>query len=345
MTAKKASNDDYLLVGIDLGTSQSSVSASNDQRHVVQSLVGWPVDAVARKILQKEVLVGAEALENRTMLDFHRPLERGLVKEGSEKELAAVRELLEHLLELARGDEDEDRKVRAVVGVPAAAMRVNRQQLRNTLEGIVDSLMIVSEPFAVAYGADALLHTMIVDLGAGTSDLCVMEGHYPTEEEQRTLSSAGDSIDDQLSMAIREKHPEASFNIHMVRSWKEEHSFVGDTKEPVKVEVPVKGKPVEIDITEEMQAACESLIEPVWEGMRDLLARVDPEFQEAVRNNVILSGCTSLTQGLDKALEKELDEVGGGKVSRVKDPVFAGSDGSLSLAEDAGESDWEKLSS
>ena len=75
------------------------------------------------------------------------------------------------------------------------------------------------------------------------------------------------------------------------------------------------------------------------------LARVDPEFQEAVRNSVILSGCTSLIQGLDKALAKELDEVGGGKVTRVKDPVFAGSDGGLSLAQDAVDSDWEKLSS
>ena len=341
MTAKKA---EYLYVGIDLGTSQSSVSASNGERHVVKSLVGWPVDNVARKILKKDVLIGAEALENRTMLDFHRPLERGLVKEGSEKELSAVRELLKHLLGLAKADGDGER-VRAVVGVPAAAMRVNKQQLRNTLAGIVDGVMIVSEPFAVAYGADALLHTLIVDLGAGTTDLCVMEGHYPTEEEQRTLSAAGDSVDEQLSKLVSEKYPEASFNIHMVRRWKEEHSFVGKTDEPVKVTVPVKGKPTEIDITDAMRTACESLIEPVSEAVRDLLARVDPEFQEAVRNHVILSGCTSLIQGLDKALAKELEEVGGGQVTRVKDPVFAGSDGGLSLAEDAVDADWEKLSS
>ena len=33
-----------LCVGIDLGTSRSSVSASNGERHVVDSYVGWPVD-------------------------------------------------------------------------------------------------------------------------------------------------------------------------------------------------------------------------------------------------------------------------------------------------------------
>jgi hypothetical protein len=97
MTAKK---DDTLYVGIDLGTSQSSISSSSGQRHVVKSLVGWPLDMVSRKILKRDVLIGQDALENRPMLELHRPLERGLIREGSEKDLAAVRELLTHLLGL-----------------------------------------------------------------------------------------------------------------------------------------------------------------------------------------------------------------------------------------------------
>ena len=38
---------DVLHVGIDLGTSRSSISSSNGARHVVESYVGWPVDMVA----------------------------------------------------------------------------------------------------------------------------------------------------------------------------------------------------------------------------------------------------------------------------------------------------------
>ena len=52
-----------LCVGIDLGTSRSSISASNGERHVVDSYVGWPLDMVARKILKKPVVIGREALE------------------------------------------------------------------------------------------------------------------------------------------------------------------------------------------------------------------------------------------------------------------------------------------
>lgn len=331
---------DVLHVGIDLGTSRSAIAASNGERHVVESYVGWPVDMVARKVVKKPVLFGHEALENRPMLDLHRPLERGLIKEGSPKAEAAVRELLGHLIAKAGG---AGKKVHAVVGVPAEAMRVSRQHLRNAVKGVADSLLLVSEPFAVAYGMDALLHTMIIDIGAGTSDFCVMNGRYPTDDDQRTLTHAGDSVDEQLVLQIRTRHPEANFSIHMVRDWKEKNSYVGEPKGPVVVEAPVRGKPTSLEITAEMKKACESLVGPLSETMLDLLSRVDPEFQQRVRNNVLLAGGGSLIPGLAAALERTLEDVGGGKVRVVEDPLYAGANGSLAIAADAPEGDWERL--
>ena len=178
--------NDTLCVGIDLGTSRSSISASNGERHVIDSYVGWPVDMVARKLVKKSVLVGRDALDNRPMLELRRPLERGIMKEGSEKDQEAVQEILRHLLGLGgvKHKGKSKTRVRAVVGVPAEAFRVNRQNLRSTMEGIADSVMLVSEPFAVAYGLEALLHALVIDIGAGTADFCVMQGRYPTEEDQ-----------------------------------------------------------------------------------------------------------------------------------------------------------------
>ena len=155
---------------------------------------------VAQKVLKKGVLIGQEALDNRIMLDLRRPLEKGLLREGSEKDADAVRQLLDHLLSLSGVSKKKRSKMRvqAVVGVPAEALRVNKQQLRNALKGLVDSLMIVSEPFAVAYGLEALLHALVIDIGAGSADFCVMNGRYPTDEDQRTLTTAGDYVDEQL---------------------------------------------------------------------------------------------------------------------------------------------------
>jgi len=451
-------SNDTLCVGIDLGTSRSSISASSGERHVIDSYVGWPMDMVARKLVKKSVLVGRDALDNRPMLDLRRPLERGIMKEGSEKDQEAVQEILRHLIGLA-GIKQKSKnkvKVRAVVGVPAEAFRVNRQNLRSTMEGIADSVMLVSEPFAVAYGLEALLHALVIDIGAGTADFCVMQGRYPTEEDQKTLPNAGDAIDEQLMKLIRERHPDAQFSIHMLRDWKEKWSFVGEPKQrvivsaPIKgkatdiditqemmlvsepfavaygleallhalvidigagtadfcvmqgrypteedqktlpnagdaideqlmklirerhpdaqfsihmlrdwkekwsfvgepkqrviVSAPIKGKATEIDITQEMRTACESILPPICETMTTLLAKVEPEFQAKVRNNVILAGGTSLIAGLADAVTHALSELGGGRATVVKDPVFAGSDGSLAIAQDASSSDWEKLS-
>ena len=334
-----------LFVGIDLGTSRSAISTSQGKRFMVESYVGWPVDMVARKVLKRPILIGQEAIDNRSMLELHRPLESGLLKEGSERDQQAVRQLLGHLLkhggiESARKD---GRKVRAVVGVPAEALRVNRQHMREAMRGFVDSLIIVSEPFAVAYGMDALLHALVVDIGAGTTDFCVMNGRYPTEDDQRTLPNAGDWVDRQLYTALQEKHPDIKVSIHTVRGWKEEMSFVGTRKSPAKVTVPIEGKPTEIDITNEMKLACESLVPAVSETMLSLIISVESEYQEKVRHNIILSGGSSAIPGLADSLTRSLDPFGGGAIKVAPDAIYVGADGGLSLAQDAPKSDWEKL--
>jgi len=336
-------NSNALMVGIDLGTSRSAISTSSGERVVIDSFVGWPADLVARKILKREVLVGKDALDNRTMLDLRRPLERGLIKEASEKDVEAVRELVGHLLSIVKKS-GKDSAVRAVLGVPASALRTNKQYLRDVLKGLFDKLIIVSEPFAVAYGLDALLHSMIIDIGAGTTDFCVMKGRYPTDEDQRTLTVAGDSVDLQLQQLVRERYPDADFTVFMVREWKEKWGFVGDApKDPIVVTVPVKGVPTEIDITAEMKTACESLVPPIIETMYALLAEVEPEFQERVRKSITLAGGGGLIRNLGPRLQCALEKVGGGVVKVVEDPTFVGADGCLAIARDAPDADWDKL--
>lgn len=332
-----------LYMGIDLGTSRSSVVASNGHRHVVESYVGWPVDAIARRVVNKPFLIGREALDNRLMLDLHRPLEAGYLKEGSDQDVEAVRELLRYLLNLAGVEFDDPSRlaVHAVIGVPARALAGQQQHLRNAVQGIVDQVMIVPEPFAVAYGLGALVHTMIIDIGAGSTDFCVLHGRYPTEEERETLSVAGDAVDEDLAKRVHERYPDAQFSIPMARAWKEQWSFVGEAPQRVIVTAPTNGRPTQVDITEEMRGACELLLPPITQTMCELLARVDPEYQEQVRQHIILAGGSSQIGGLQASLEQALSQVGGGQVEVVEDPVYAGAYGGLSLALEAVEADWE----
>jgi molecular chaperone DnaK (HSP70) len=59
VTEKKA---EILHVGIDLGTSRSAVSASNGERHLVESYVGWPAAIRATSRRQAEVLLAVRPI-------------------------------------------------------------------------------------------------------------------------------------------------------------------------------------------------------------------------------------------------------------------------------------------
>ncbi len=343
MAKKKSSpkRSNKMRVGIDLGTSRSAISASNGVRDYVASYVGWPKDFISEKVLGKPVLFGKEALDNRLSLELVRPLEHGVIKEGVSRDEEAVQELVGHLLELA--DAFGSQELYAVVGVPAESLRANKLAIKRAVQDFVDSLMVVSEPFAAAYGRGLLNNAIVIDIGAGTTDFCIMHGSMPTDDDQRTIQAAGDYIDQQLYNILKDKYPESDFNMNMVRNFKEAHSYVGSSKGKVEVEIPVAGRLMVHDITEDIGAACQSILPAIIENTMELIARFDPEYQEIVRENIVLAGGGSQIRGMAKAIEAALGEDGPCKVSVVSDPVYASSDGALALAQDMPEEYWEDL--
>jgi len=333
--------ENILFVGIDLGTSRSSICASNQIREWIESFVGWPKDFIAQQVIGKPVLFGAEALENRLSLDFCRPLERGIIKEGIERSDEAVKEIIRHLIDLAKPQPGQ--KIHAVVGVPADSLKVNKLAIRKAVADYVHALMVVSEPFAVAYGMNLLNNSLVIDIGAGTTDFCIMHGTIPSEEDQKTILAAGDYIDDQLFSYLSEKYPNAKFNKNMVRQFKERFSFVREIPEDISAEIPVDGKPVMHDIKNEIRRACESILPALTETTTEMIARFDPEFQVKIKNNIVLAGGGSLIRGIAEYLQDALKEYGPCKVTCVSDALFAGSDGALKLAQDMPPKYWETL--
>ncbi len=337
----KKSHDNVLFVGIDLGTSRSAIASSNGTRAWIDSYVGWPKDFIAEKVVGKPVLLGAEALQHRLSVDVCKPLERGLIKEGIENSERAVKEIIRHLIDLAKPE--SGRKIHAVVGVPADSLKVNKLAIRRAVSEFVHSLMVVSEPFAIAYGINLLDNGLIIDIGAGTVDFCIMHGTSPSEEDQKTIFTAGDYIDEQLFNYLLEKYPGSKVNKNLARLFKEKFSFVRDLDEQIQVELPVNGKPILHNIKDEMRRACESILPAMVETIAELIARVDPEFQIKIKNNIVLGGGGSLIRGLTDCLQDSLKEYGPCKVTRVEDPLLAGADGALKLGTDMPAKYWETL--
>ena len=60
-----------VVLGIDLGTSRTSITSSNGVRETVWSYVGYPKDHVAKKKFGgRDVIFGKEAVENRLALNL-----------------------------------------------------------------------------------------------------------------------------------------------------------------------------------------------------------------------------------------------------------------------------------
>ncbi len=341
-----------LYVGVDLGTSRTSIAASNGIRETVMSVVGYPKDVVSKKLLQREILFGDEALRKRLSLNFYRPLEKGVIKfsddgakaaaNEAQANLKAASDLVRHAISLARASDGE--LIFAVIGCPAQGSIRNKRAIIDAARDVVDSVMICSEPFAVAYGLDRLDDVLVIDIGAGTTDLCRMHGTMPEEGDQITIPLAGDFIDQQLFDSLKSKCPGAAFTINMVKEMKERHSFVGEVSDPVNVTLPVNGKPTRFEITAEVRQACRSIIPPIVDALGKLVATFDPEFQSVLKNNVLLGGGGSQIRGLGRALEQEMNErFGEGRVLEVEEPIYGGANGALKIAHDMPAEYWEQL--
>jgi rod shape-determining protein MreB len=254
------------------------------------------------------------------------------VAQDDEANLAAAKAFVTHLIETA-GPEEYD-EVFGVICSPSHVSFTDKSNLVATLRGQVNAIMVVTEPFATAYGIGEISGSICVDVGAGTTDIARLYGIFPTEEDQLTIQEAGDWIDEQLMELVKKKYTGAQVTKDMVRKWKEEFSYIsGDDREQM-VELSVEGKKQIVDIGDLVKAACSMIIGKVGTAIKAIVATADPEYQPILRNNIILSGGGSLIEGIADAIANEISDIGDVTVTCVEDPIEKVATGALALAQD-----------
>jgi len=347
---KKKESSNIFYFGLDLGTFQSALAASSGLRVNVGSVVGWPKDFISYKLLNKQIVFGEECLKNRPSLDIVYPLENGVVKyrntsavekQEEERVASAAGELIRHLLSLAEAREGQ--KIYAVVGCPAKASMEDKQAIISAAEELVDSILVVSEPFLVAYSLGIYGFAIIVDIGAGTLDICRMHGTIPDEEDQRTLHIAGNAIDKKLYELMKEKVSGIQLTPDLSRKIKEEYGFVREAQETVNVDFYVDGRLETIDIANELKEACTIIIPEICDNIRELVVSFDPEYMGELTKNIVLAGGCSQIKGLAHEIETNLSDLGSVRINVIDDPIFAGAVGGLTLAQELPLEEWEQV--
>jgi rod shape-determining protein MreB and related proteins len=345
-------NQPVTYLGLDLGTFKTSVTSSNGKRFVIPSVVGWPKDRVARALLGRDLIFGEEALQHESSLNVVRPFLRGALKyvdgmdvgirpeaiaRHKEAALLLVQHVVSHL-ELPAG-----RPIYGVIGTPSRATVLNKQVIINAARRTLDAVMVVADPFNIAYGMNQLSNSLVIDIGASTIDICPMYGTYPKDEDQITLPIGGDTIDDEFHRLIKQSEPRAELSLTQAREIKEEFGFVLDGEEAAIATLSVAGNPTQIDVSQHLNAACRSSLPGITEALLELVSKFDRDFQQTLFNNILLGGGGGQLKGLDRQMEKALQRYGAAKVTRVPDSVFAGATGALKMATNMPAEYWQQI--
>lgn len=342
----------FHYAGLDLGTMHTAIASSLGLRRVTQSVVGTPKDDLARMLLGQSHLFGADIETHRQLLKLHRPFERGSLKFSVDdqpnatdktRQIEFAKLLLHHAVSLL--EIPESTPLRIVLGVPAQATMRNKQTLLEIVADLRRPVLLVSEPFALAFSRETPHdQALIIDIGAGTTDVCHYYGAFPDEGDQITVGYGGDHLDLELQTRIQETFPEANVSLNSIRRMKERYGFVGAATEPVIVRLPVRnGAPRDFDLTELLELGCRELADRVVTAIETVLTRIDPEHQSTALQNMVLAGGGSCLRGLDRYVERALNHYGAINVTRIHDCVFAGAQGALDLAMRLPESVWKSV--
>lgn len=348
-----------LLVGLDLGTNKSCIKASADgvaeevRSAIVPSVVGYAEREVLPGILPDDatILFGEEALRYRLHLRLAYPLQ-----DGNVGDVTVARDFISHLRRQI--DPTGEATIKAVIGMPANANSGAREALRESVKGIFERVLFIPEPFLAALGcreeaklgqatySDPVTHSLFVDIGAGTTDLCMIQGYFPTAEDQISFPFAGNAVDGVLAESIRRTFPDTNLSEIKVQEIKEQHSYVGPLQSGLKSKVYVGGKPRTLDVGELVGQACNQLLMRIFENVKQLIHRAPSDAVENLLRNIILTGGGSRIRNLAPELERMLAEEGyeGPRVSvagkNFKEYVSLGA---LKAARSARPNQWQHL--
>jgi rod shape-determining protein MreB and related proteins len=348
-----------VLVGFDFGTNKSCVLAgapgSTDilVSKVVPTLVGYVKDGIVDGIIagNARVLFGEEALRNMLHVRLATPMVEGVVADP-----AAARDFMQHIRLLV--DPSGTAEIRAVIGVPANAPAQAREDIRRSAQGLFDRVLFIPEPFLAALGfrddsrvnqpnyLDPVVNSLFIDIGGGTSDLCLVQGYFPTSQDQISIPFAGDAIDALLQAELDRVYPNNGLSRHKVRELKETHGYVGPSRKPLDVKVVMAGKAHTVELGDAIGNACNQLIEKIYPALTTLIERASSDSVVALLQNIIVTGGGSQIKGIDAVLQKRLAD-DGYEAPKVK---LAGHDfkryvalGALKAARAARENQWQVL--
>lgn len=296
-------------IGIDLGT--SSVLICVKGRGIIAN---EPSVVAIDKDSNRLLAVGREAQEmlGRTPGNIVavRPLKEGVISD-----YAVTERMLKYFIQRAvkSGTLAGLFKPRVVICVPSGITEVEeRAVIDAATQAGAGRVHLIEEPLAAAIGIGIDITqpcgSMVVDLGAGTSDIAVISLGGIVQSE--SIKVAGDTFDDAIIKYIRRK-----YNILIGERTAEELKIkIGCTLKrdkllamDVRGRSLVSGLPKTIQITsDEMYEALSETATVIVDTIKNVLEDTPPELVGDISNRgIILTGGGSLLYGIGRRIQTE----------------------------------------
>ncbi|MEG3224444.1 MAG: rod shape-determining protein [Methanobacteriales archaeon Met13] len=298
-------------LGIDLGTLNTVVAKPSGDKFDLYKIPS--VVAVKKEDPSYVLAVGeeAKAMLGRTPEDIVavRPLRKGVIES-----IAQAESLLVYAINQGSNESPESMN-RIVIGIPGDASEVEKKAVEDigTKAGAT-YVLVISEGLSGAIGSGLPIAeasgTMVIDLGAGSSDIVVISLGGITDIE--TIRNGGDDVDHNIVENVK-KIFNVEIGIHEAEKAKIEVGMVHCKTDMDPITTTVIGKsmetnkPEKIEIDSKLVAdAAEPIILNLIAALSRVLERLSPELISGIYNKTIVVGGTSQLNGLKERIFEEV---------------------------------------
>ncbi|XP_014717912.2 actin-related protein T2 [Equus asinus] len=304
------------------GLCKAGLSGEVGPRHVISSVVGYPKFKMpSAGTNQKKYFVGEEALHKGDVLQVRCPIERGLVTGWEDME-----RLWKHLYEWELGVKASDRPV--LMTEPSLNPREIREKTAEVMfETFNVPAFYLSDQAVLALYASACVTGLVVDSGDGVTCIVPIFEGYSLPHAVTKLYVAGRDITEHLTrllLASGRTFP-CALDKALVDDIKEKLCYVA-----LEPEKELSRRPEEvlreyklpdgniICIGDQLYQAPEALFAPDQLGIQNpglskmvscSITKCDAEIQKTLFGEIVLSGGSTLFQGLDDRLLRELEQL------------------------------------
>lgn len=305
-------------IGIDLGTSKTVIFSGSRVVLELPSVV--TVDAET----WEPVYYGEKAKQTigRTpdSLISVNPIVNGVISD-----YYIAESMLKEYMQIAFGSKVMRPKIMATL--PAGLTELQHHTLTNVVESAGGrNISIIEGPLAIAFGLDLDFSsphgTLIVDIGAGTTDIAVISmGGIAVCDSFKTASY---DIDNQIVKYIRKE-----YNIEIGNLMAEyiKKNIGTAVERPIEIATVAKGRNIFTGLPESFEITSEEIRETICEvvlsicnAIREVLNKTDPDLvADITEEGLYLTGGGSLLNGFDEFIS----EYTGLKVIKLDDPVHS----------------------